>query len=135
MALSIDQALGIHAQALILRSQRAQVLAANLANADTPNFKARDVDFKSVLSAAQQQTAAETVPVQATHAAHISMTPDTQNGYELKYRGPYQSGIDGNTVDTQKEHTEFMQNALQYQASITFLSSRMRTLLTAIRGD
>ena len=135
MALSIDQALGIHAQALILRSQRAQVLAANLANADTPNFKARDVDFKSVLSAAQQQSAAETVPVQATNAAHISMTPDTGNGYELKYRGPYQSGIDGNTVDTQKEHTEFMQNALQYQASITFLSGRMRTLLTAIRGD
>ena len=135
MPFSIDQALGIHAQALILRSQRAQVLAANLANADTPNFKARDVDFKSVLSAAQQQTASEAVSLQVTDAAHIAKTPDTQNGYELKYRGPYQSGIDGNTVDTQKEHSEFMQNALQYQASITFLSGRLRSLLSAIRGD
>jgi flagellar basal-body rod protein FlgB len=136
MPINIDQALGIHAQALMLRSQRAQVLAANLANADTPHYQARDIDFKSVLSAAQQNTASETLPLEATSVAHLSTSgQDTGTGYELKYRQPTQSAIDGNTVDTQKEHAEFMQNALQYQASLTFLSARLHTLLSAIRGD
>lgn len=136
MPINIDQALGIHAQALTLRSQRAQVLAANLANADTPHYQARDIDFRSALSAAQQNTASETVPLETTHAAHLPNSgQDNGAGYELKYRQPYQSGIDGNTVDSQREHAEFMQNALQYQASLTFLSGRLRTLLSAIRGD
>jgi flagellar basal-body rod protein FlgB len=136
MPISIEQALGIHVQALGLRSQRAQVLAANLANADTPHYQARDIDFKSVLSAAQQQTTSETVPLETTDAAHLpSSGQDNLSGYELQYRQPYQSGVDGNTVDTQKEHAEFMQNAMQYQASLTFLTGRFRTLLTALRGD
>lgn len=136
MPINLEQALGIHAQALILRSQRAQVLAANLANADTPNFKARDIDFKSALSAVQQQTAPETVPLETTDPAHLPLSgQDNPFGLELQYRQPSQSAIDGNTVDAQKEHAEFMQNALQYQASLTFLSARLRTLLTAIRGD
>lgn len=137
MPINIENALGIHPQALILRSQRAQVLAANLANADTPHFQARDIDFKSVLSAAQQSSTSNQVSLQASHAAHFLMSTDQNQslGEDLKYRQPTQSGIDGNTVDAQREHAEFMQNALQYQASLTFLSGRIRTLMTAIRGD
>lgn len=136
MPINIEHALGIHAQALTLRSQRAQVLAANLANADTPHYQARDIDFKSALSVAQQQTTPETVALETTNTAHLPFPgQDGLLGHELQYRQPHQSGIDGNTVDAQKEHAEFMQNAVQYQASLTFLTGHLRTLLSAIRGD
>lgn len=137
MPINIDRALGIHAQALILRSRRAEVLAANLANADTPNYKARDIDFKAALTAAQNQLVTHTARAETTHPAHIALAAPAQSipDVELVYREPQQSNVDGNTVDAQKEHSEFMQNALQYQASLTFLSGRIRSLLTAIRGE
>ena len=133
MPITIDSALGIHPQALTLRSQRAEVLAANLANADTPNYKARDIDFKSVLSAAQNATGTA-LPLAASNAAHIQPLA-SQSQAELLYRNPRQPSVDGNTVDSQVEYTEFARNALQYQSSLTFLSGRIKTLLTAIRGD
>jgi len=134
MPFNIDTALGIHPQALAVRARRAEILAANIANADTPNYKARDIDFRAQLSAAQ------TMPVNArlvaTHAAHL---PDAEAagtaGGGLMYRMPMQPSIDGNTVDSQMEYSQFSQNALQYQSSLTFLSHRIKTLLTAIRGD
>lgn len=136
MPITIDNALGIHPQALTLRSQRAEVLAANLANADTPNYKARDIDFKSVLSAAQNTTtgAGAALPLSASNAAHIQPLAG-QSQAETLYRNPNQPSVDGNTVDSQVEYTEFARNALQYQASLTFLSGQIKTLLTAIRGD
>jgi flagellar basal-body rod protein FlgB len=134
MATMIDKALGIHPQALTLRSQRAEVLAGNLANADTPNFKARDTSFKAVLSSAQDDLASVGMPLATSHAAHMQGLSGAGQA-ELLYRNPSQPSIDGNTVDTQIEYTEFARNALQYQASLTFLSGRIRTLLTAIRGD
>ena len=136
MPITIDNALGIHPQALTLRSQRAEVLAANLANADTPDYKARDIDFKSVLSAAQNipNAAGGALPLTASNAAHLQPLA-TQSQAELLYRNPRQPSVDGNTVDSQVEYTEFARNALQYQASLTFLSGHIRPLLTAIRGD
>ncbi len=135
MPITIDSALGIHPQALTLRSQRAEVLAANLANADTPNYKARDIDFKSVLSATQNTTTAgAALPMAASNAAHIQPLA-SQSSAELLYRNPRQPSVDGNTVDSQVEYTEFARNALQYQSSLTFLSGKIKTLLTAIRGD
>ena len=136
MPITIDSALGIHPQALTLRSQRAEVLAANLANADTPNYKARDIDFKSVLSSAQNTSSAAggALPMSASNSAHIQPLA-TQSQAELLYRNPRQPSVDGNTVDSQVEYTEFARNALQYQSSLTFLSGRIKTLLTAIRGD
>jgi flagellar basal-body rod protein FlgB len=136
MPITIDNALGIHPQALTLRSQRAELLAANLANADTPNYKARDIDFKSVLSAAQgtASTTGSALPLAASNAAHIQPQA-TQSQAELLYRNPRQPAVDGNTVDSQVEYTEFARNALQYQASLTFLGGHIKTLLTAIRGD
>ena len=136
MPITLDNALGIHPQALVLRSQRAEVLAANLANADTPNYKARDIDFKSVLGAAQTNSANSGAPVTlaATNSGHMQPVSYPSNA-ELLYRQPHQPSVDGNTVDSQIEYTEFARNALQYQASLTFLGGRIKGLLTAIRGD
>jgi flagellar basal-body rod protein FlgB len=130
MPFDIDTALGNHAQALVLRARRAEVLAGNLANADTPGYQARDVDFARVLAGAAEPPAR----LRATHAAHLPPAASAASP-ELLYRMPRQPSIDGNTVDTQVEYAEFARNALQYQASLTFLTARIKGLMTAIRGD
>ncbi len=135
MPISIDSALGLHADAVALRSQRAEVLARNLANADTPHYKARDFDFKSALAQAQGQSSVNSVRLVTTQPGHISANAGGRLGAELQYRIPNQPALDGNTVDTQIEQAEFTQNAIEYQASLTFLSGKIRGLLSAIRGD
>ena len=131
MALSFDKALGIHADALQVRSRRLELLASNLANADTPNYKARDIDFRAALGQAQQGQA---VSIRRTHAAHMSVgAPGV--GIEPQYRVPNQPSLDGNTVDAQLEQAVFSQNAVQYQASLDFLNSRFRGLRNALGGD
>lgn len=136
MPISIDSALGLHADALTLRSQRAEVLARNLANADTPHYKACDFDFKSALAQAQGQSPINSVRLVTTQPGHIAANAGAGRlGAELQYRTPNQPALDGNTVDTQIEQAEFTQNAIEYQTSLTFLSGKIRGLLTAIRGD
>ncbi|HWQ94446.1 MAG TPA: flagellar basal body rod protein FlgB [Gammaproteobacteria bacterium] len=136
MPINIDSALGIHADALALRSRRAEVLANNLANADTPRYKARDFDFKSALAQAQGQSPINSVRLVTTQSGHIAANAGASRiDAELQYRIPSQPSLDGNTVDTQIEQAEFTQNAIQYQTSLTFLSGKIRGLLTAIRGD
>jgi len=132
MAISFDKAFGIHESALNLKAQRAEILANNLANADTPNFKARDIDFDKAFKAAVNNQHAG---LRRTHANHI----DSQIGTEipgLSYRIPLQPDTgDGNSVEAQVEQTKFAENAMQYQASLTFLSSRIKGLLRAIKGE
>ena len=130
MPISINQALGILPRALTLGSQRAQILASNLANADTPRYKARDIDFSSALADAHGNTLAlET-------ADSGQMQPAAaQNSVPLLYRVPIQPTVDGNTVDTQAQYAEFGRNALQYEAGLTFLTDRIKTLMTAITGN
>ena len=135
MPINIDRALGIHAQALQLRGRRTEVLAANLANADTPNYKARDLDFAATLNEIRSNRGGESLRVGVTHAKHMSPHAPSGPAFELLYRIPQQPSMDGNTVDAQREHAEFMQNAVQYQASLSFLGGRLRTLLAAIRGE
>lgn len=130
MPIDIDSALGIHPQAMILRARRAEVLANNLANADTPNFKARDVDFRSVLRAVQN----DGTNLRTTHTQHLQPSGSPAQP-EVKFRNPHQASIDGNTVDAQVEYAEFARNSIEYQASLRFLDGRIRSLLTAIRGD
>jgi flagellar basal-body rod protein FlgB len=137
MPFDLDAAFGIHQQSVVLRSRRAEVLAANLANADTPGYKARDIDFASTLKAAAgNQSGAE---LKTTNSRHITSSGDAAAGAnmaaELKYRQATQPSVDGNTVDAQVEKAEFARNAVQYQASLDFLSGRIRKLLTAIRGE
>ena len=134
MPLNLDTYLGVHATALQLRSQRTEVLAANLANADTPNYRARDLDFKSALAAAGATSSS--VRMATTSAGHLSTA--TVNGSpmpELKYRVPLAPAIDGNTVDPQLEQAAFAENTVRYQATLTFVSSKLRSLMTAITGQ
>lgn len=135
MPFNIDAALGIHPQALVLRARRAEVLAANLANSDTPNYKARDLDFRATLMGAQARMDGGALPLASTDASHLQADSTALPGAALLYRVPSQPSIDGNTVDSQVEYSQFAQNAIQYQASLTFLNSRIRTLMSAIRGD
>jgi len=130
MAISFDNALGIHPQALALREKRSEVLASNLANADTPNYKARDLDFQSILK--QQMPSSNSL--ERTESGHIHSST-MQLGAELMYRNPHQASLDGNTVETHIEQSKFAENSVQYQASLTFLNNKFSGLMTAIRGD
>ena len=132
MAISFDKALGIHEHALNTRVKRAAVLANNLVNADTPGFKARDIDFQSVMARAEQGRSG--TKMESTHPAHFGGT--ISSGREqLLYRTPHQPSIDGNTVDAQQEQSRFMRNAMDYQASFQFLNSKFTGLSKAIKGD
>lgn len=133
MSISFEQALGIHESALRFRSERAAVLANNLANIDTPNFKAKDLDFKQALG--QQMKKAGQFDVATTKENHIAASSLIGLDSELLYRTPQQPSIDGNTVEDQIEHAEYMKNALAFQASFQFLNSKFLGLRTAIRGD
>ncbi len=133
MPLDIDSALGIHAAALKLRARRAQLLASNLANIDTPNFKARDFDFRAALEHARQGRESDAA-MQLSHVRHIAPAGGA-GAVDMLYRVPMQSSLDGNTVDASLEQGAFAENAVQYRASLQFLSGRLRSLLTAIRGE
>jgi flagellar basal-body rod protein FlgB len=134
MPLSLDTYLGVHSDALKVYARRSEVLANNLANADTPNFKAQDVDFRSLL-AATAGSAPAPVSLATTHGAHLSAAPTSGAASGLKYRVPLAPSLDGNTVDTQLEQSAFADNTVRYQAALTFLSDKFKTLMTAITGS
>jgi flagellar basal-body rod protein FlgB len=138
VAFNLDTYLGVHAQALKLREQRTELLARNLANADTPGYKAQDLDFRAALAASAEGPAAAGT-LQATQARHIggageALEPGSTAAF-LKYRTPLAPSLDGNTVDAQLEQAAFADNAVRYQATLQFLSSKFRSLLTAITGE
>ena len=133
MALNLDSYLGVHADALNLQSKRMEVLADNLANVDTPNYKARDIDFRSALANAGSADAQ--LPLATTNAAHVSTDPSVDASAALKYRTPLAPSLDGNTVDAQQEQSAFADNTVRYQATLAFLSSRIKNLMTAITGQ
>jgi flagellar basal-body rod protein FlgB len=108
-----------------------ELLSANIANADTPGFKARDIDFAAAMEAATGQQRA----LAQTHERHIGTGAAAGSGNEPLYRVPSQPSLDGNTVETQREHAAFMDNAIRYQASLNFLDGRLRGLLLAMRGE
>lgn len=132
MAINFNSALGSHESALKFRADRAEVLANNLANADTPNFKARDIDFNSRLQGEMQ---GRTLSMSATDDQHVNLSSGIDSGADLLYRSPLQPSIDGNTVEEQVEHAEYMKNALQFQASFTILNGKFKGLQRAIKGD
>lgn len=134
MGISFDKALGIHESAMRLRAQRAGVLASNLANADTPGYKARDINFQQALSARLDNQSAD-LPMQATRSRHMQFDRPFIGQTETLYRTPLQPSIDGNTVEEQVEHAEFMKNNLEFQATFTFLNSKFKGLTKAIKGE
>lgn len=139
MAFDLDSYLGVHQPALRLREQRTELLARNLANADTPGYKAQDLDFRAALTQAEGSKAPGVV--RATQAGHIG-TPEGGAAFEpgsteafLKFRTPLAPALDGNTVDAQLEQAAFADNAVRYQATLQFLTSKFRGLMTAITGE
>ena len=114
MGISFQQALGVHPQAVKLRLERTELLTANLANVDTPNFKAKDIDF-----AAEMQ-----------RASHTNVLPEA----DVKYRVPMQPSEDGNTVELNTEQARFSQNSMDYQSSLTFLNLQLSGIKEAIEG-
>jgi flagellar basal-body rod protein FlgB len=122
---------GIHEQALLLHGQRVGVLATNLANADTPNYKARDIDFTAVLA----HTDAAPLPMSTSNAAHITMSDGAAPATDLKYRNPYQASLDGNTVEMPVEQAAFSENNVRYQASLMFINLKIAQLQLAINGS
>jgi flagellar basal-body rod protein FlgB len=127
-----DNIFGIHEQALLLHGQRIGILANNMANSDTPNFKARDIDFAAVLGSTDEQMP---LTVSVTHAAHITPLDAELPSGELKYRNPYQASLDGNTVEMPVEQAAFSENNVRYQASLQFINSQIADLQYAIAGQ
>jgi flagellar basal-body rod protein FlgB len=126
-----DKLFGVHEQALLLRGERVGVLAANLANVDTPNYKARDLDFESVLSGVGEQT----LSLASTKQGHIATSTTSEAGGALKYRWPYQTTLDGNTVEMPVEQAAFAENSVRYQASLMFINREIANLQLAITGQ
>lgn len=134
MPANLDSYLGVHAAALKVRAQRTELLATNLANADTPHYQARDIDFRAALAKASG-TGTSSVVMAATQPGHIQSTAAGTAETDLQYRVPLAPSIDGNTVDVQLEQAAFAENAVRYQATLSFLSSKFRGLMTAITGQ
>jgi flagellar basal-body rod protein FlgB len=131
MSISFDKALGIHQYSVGVRGKRAETLASNIANANTPGYKAKDMDFERALKAA---TSGANVGLSRTNGRHISASANVMG--EQMYRVPTQPDTgDGNTVDAQLEQNLFMQNSLEYQASLDFLGAKFKNLSKALRGD
>jgi len=130
MAISFDKAFGIHPQGLQVRAQRAELIASNIANADTPGYKAKGMDFKAAMSQAisKQQSG-----MTRTNEKHFDVRMELNNG--VGYRVPEQADTgDGNTVDVQVERNLYLENSMEYQASLQFLNGRIKGLRKAITG-
>lgn len=123
-------ALAQHEQALKFRAQRNEVLASNIANVDTPGYKARDLSFHDALSSARE----DTLKMTQTSDLHRSAWGHSNERFEAMYRVPVQPTLDGNTVEMDVEQAAFAENALQYRASLAFLDGKIRTMRYALKG-
>lgn len=124
----IDRALGVHAKALEVRSRRLELIAQNIANADTPQFKARDVDFRAVLARSQGGE------LRATHSRHLQEESDAPKD-GVKFRNPFNVAFDGNTVELNVEQAHYGKAAADYQATLNFLENRVSGMRKALRGE
>jgi flagellar basal-body rod protein FlgB len=138
----LDNFLAVHAQSLKLRSQRTQLLATNIANADTPNYKARDLAFAEVLrdvgGPGQNQKsvlALNSSGLSISNPRHIKTRGTLGAEAKIMYRQPEEASLDGNTVDKDIEQARFAENTVRYQASLEFINSRVSSLLRALRTD
>lgn len=133
----LEQDLRLYRNALGVRGQRQELLASNMANVDTPHFKAKDIDFKSALTLAMGGTSGETpnLDLLQTHRAHLAGETGGAWDEAVKYRVEYQGAADGNTVNMDVERAAFAENALQLEALLTFVTGRFRTMQTAIQGQ
>jgi flagellar basal-body rod protein FlgB len=124
----LENPFGIHERALALRNKRLELISANIANADTPLFKARDLDFKKILSDANPS------PMAATNNRHFA-TGEVESSDGITFRTPYNSSVDGNTVEMNVEQAKYGEAATQYQATLQFLESRISGIRKSLRGE
>ncbi len=130
----LDSYLQFHQTALTLRAERQDLLASNIANADTPQFKARDIDFAAALNGALGKGTARPALAMTAAAHQQGQGAIGPGGAPLQYRTIAQGSIDGNTVDMDAERSQFTDNAIRYEASVMFVSSQIKGLLAAIQG-
>lgn len=139
----LDAAFSFHESALRIRSQRQELIAANIANADTPNYKARDIDFKSMMQQALSNSsstgATNLSEVSKTSSMHLNGIPNHNNSAagpnEPLFRPIIQGSVDGNSVDMDVERNQFVDNGIRYEASLTMINGQIKKLLSAIQGQ
>ncbi len=135
----LDAALSFHQNALRVRGQRQELIAANIANADTPNFKARDIDFKAAMQSATAGINREAFMATKTSALHLDSTPSniaSSSGApgEPLFRPIIQGSVDGNTVDMDVERNQFADNGIRYEASLTLINAQLKQMLAALQS-
>ncbi len=130
----LTNALNFQTQALVLRSERQRLIASNIANADTPGYVARDMDFASALKEATGSSTPGNA-LSATQAGHLSPAAGARSEAGLKYATPSQTNLDRNTVDMDRERAAFADNAVHYEATLRFINGSVRTMLSAITGQ
>lgn len=121
-----DQALGVHSFALQLSVERAEIIASNLANVDTPGFQARDINYKEIMA----QVDRSLLQSEGSSAGYLQNLPS-----QLKYRVPFQASADGNTAELNVEQANFANNAMNFETSLTFLNMKLNGLHKAINGE
>ena len=130
MAISFEKAFGIHPQGLQVRAKRAEIIAGNIANADTPGYKAKGIDFKAALA---QASSKQQSGMTRTNEKHFDVRMALNNGVDFRVPDQPDTG-DGNTVDVQVERNLYLENSMEYQASLQFLNSKIKGLKKAITG-
>ena len=126
----LSNALGIHEKALRVRNQRMEVLARNIANDDTPHFKARELDFKTVMAKFEPNDL-----MANTHGTHFAFADEVSDDDGMRYRTPFNASVDGNTVELTVEQAKYGKAAGDFQATLTFLENRVSSLRKALRGE
>tara|TARA_R110002096_G_scaffold164865_2_gene333025 strand:+ start:165 stop:572 length:408 start_codon:yes stop_codon:yes gene_type:complete len=135
MSSPVDKLFGVHAQSIALRAARSEMLAANLANSDTPNYKARDIDFKSAFESLQGGQLQSSVQLAKSSSQHLSSDANGIASHAIRYRVPSHPSLDGNTVDADYEKSAFTENAIRYQASLSILGKKISGLISTLRGE
>ena len=130
MAIGFDKGFEMHAQGMLLRSQRAEVIAGNIANADTPGYKAKGMDFQKAMQQASQQ---QQMGMSRTNTKHFDVRTELNNNIDFRIPDQPDTG-DGNTVDVQVERNLYLENSLEYQAGVQFLNGKIKALKKVITG-
>ncbi|MGG2143198.1 flagellar basal body rod protein FlgB [Symbiopectobacterium sp. RP] len=132
----LDASFRFQQEALNLRAQRQEILAANIANADTPGYQARDIDFASQLNKVMEQgrVSGTGIALKTTSTRHIPAQNFQPPELDLLYRVPDQPALDGNTVDMDRERTNFADNSLKYQTSLTVLGGQIKGMMSVLQS-
>lgn len=141
MFANLTSSLDFHSKALVLRAERQRVIASNIANADTPGYAGRDINFKEAMNAATGPSD-QTVTLGpntggTTNPRHIALQPSTTSleSTALRYTTQSQPAMDGNSVDMDRERANFVDNSVRYEATLRFINGQSKTILSAIQGQ